>query len=296
MEYDSLPKSVCLSQYWNSFVISFSSSFRGDFDVYFFKFTDPQTHRSANSQILRAVTRDFGHVTQDFGILYFAMSILIQLQLLLIVIVLVAQHVQCWRLNTITWWKEKKIPINIEEMSPKKVISSLLISTLIAFPQMYPVDAFGPINMELKVTSYKPVELCNGKKPIMPGQKAAEGLFPVCVEVEADVTNPEQSKTLTDVAVYGFVREDNAGNSVLPNNPDFRSDAGQYAIIKEIKPGNSHVKYQFVAAVSADPKRDPLPKLTFLSTKAISFPGGDKFKPLSDCELDPRSCDDFEDD
>lgn len=35
--------------------------------------------------------------------------------------------------------------------------------------------------------SYQQVELCNGQKPIMPGQKAAEGLFPVCIEVSADV-------------------------------------------------------------------------------------------------------------
>lgn len=31
------------------------------------------------------------------------------------------------------------------------------------------------------------------------------------------------------------------------------------------------------------------PQLTFFKTKAISFPGGDKFQPLSDCEIDPRA-------
>ena len=37
------------------------------------------------------------------------------------------------------------------------------------------------------------------------------GLFPVCVEVEADVINPK-STPLTDVSVYGFVKDDDAGS------------------------------------------------------------------------------------
>ena len=36
------------------------------------------------------------------------------------------------------------------------------------------------------------------------------GLFPVCVEVDADVVNPK-STPLTDVSVYGFVKDDDAG-------------------------------------------------------------------------------------
>lgn len=122
----------------------------------------------------------------------------------------------------------------------------------------------------------------------MPGQKAMEGLFPVCIEVEADALNPKNVE-LKDVSVYGFVKDDDAGNSVLPNNPDFKSDAGQYAMIKTLPPGPSHIKYQFVAAVATDPKVQPLPKLTFLKNKAVSFPGGDRFKPLSECEIDPHS-------
>eukprot|EP01035_Chromulina_nebulosa_P020023 gene20023-25999_t len=123
----------------------------------------------------------------------------------------------------------------------------------------------------------------------MPGQKAAEGLFPVCIEVEADVTNPDPARTLTDVSVYGFVKENGAGNSVLPNNPDFRSDSGQYAMIKSIPPGNSRQTYQFVAAFSADPKKEELPSISFDKTKARAYPGGDKFKALDICEVDPRA-------
>jgi hypothetical protein len=120
----------------------------------------------------------------------------------------------------------------------------------------------------------------------MPGQKAMEGLFPVCIEVTADVTNPKGT-ALRDVSVFGFVQEDGAGNSVLPNNPDFKSDAGQYAMIKSVPPGRSQVIYQFVAAVSNDPKVSEVPKLSFTRTKAISYPGGERFKPLSACEIDP---------
>ncbi len=36
-----------------------------------------------------------------------------------------------------------------------------------------PVSAFGPTEVEVTITGYKRVELCDGKKPIMPGMKAA---------------------------------------------------------------------------------------------------------------------------
>eukprot|EP00607_Mallomonas_marina_P007464 CAMPEP_0182416792 /NCGR_PEP_ID=MMETSP1167-20130531/1148_1 /TAXON_ID=2988 /ORGANISM="Mallomonas Sp, Strain CCMP3275" /LENGTH=131 /DNA_ID=CAMNT_0024589863 /DNA_START=357 /DNA_END=752 /DNA_ORIENTATION=- len=120
----------------------------------------------------------------------------------------------------------------------------------------------------------------------MPGQKAAQGLFPVCIEVEADAVNPTKGN-LKDVSIYGFIKDNDAGNSVLPNNPDFKSDGGQYAMIKSMVPGEQKVTFQFVAAVTTDPKKEPIPGLTFFKTKAISFPGGDRFKLLSECEIDP---------
>ena len=52
---------------------------------------------------------------------------------------------------------------------------------------------------------YLKVELCDGRKPIMPGQKAALGLYPVCIEVEATALNPGRD-ILKDVSVYGFVK------------------------------------------------------------------------------------------
>lgn len=172
-----------------------------------------------------------------------------------------------------------------------KAAPALLVSLGLIGGSVQPSWALGPVNMKLKVKGYKAVELCNGQKPIMPGQKAMEGLFPVCLEVEAEVSNPDAKQTLKDVSVYGFVKEDAAGNSVLPNNPDFSTDAGQYAMIKTVEPGESTIKYQFVAAVSANPKKEELPKISFFKTKATSFPGGAKFAPLSECEMDPRNCD-----
>lgn len=131
----------------------------------------------------------------------------------------------------------------------------------------------------------------------MPGQKAAQGLFPVCVEVQANVASPEKTRTLKDVSVYGFVKDNDAGNSVLPNNPDFNTDSGQYAMIKSVPPGESQISYQFVAAVTVDPKVAPLPGLTFMKTKGVSYPGGDKFQPIGICEIDPRAdgCDGSDD-
>jgi hypothetical protein len=116
-----------------------------------------------------------------------------------------------------------------------------------------------------------------------------EGLFPACVEVHAKINNPSE-KVLTDVSVYGFVQENDAGNSVLPNNPDFNTDSGQYAMIKSVPPGKSDAVFQFVAATLANPKKgEKIPLLAFTKTKAVSFPGGAKFQPLDECEIDPRA-------
>ena len=43
-----------------------------------------------------------------------------------------------------------------------------------------------------------------------------------------------KNEALTDVSVYGFIKENEAENSVLPNNLDFKSDGGQYAMIPKV--------------------------------------------------------------
>lgn len=52
---------------------------------------------------------------------------------------------------------------------PSSSLSSLLSQQSVAY-------AVGPTQVPLTVTSYKAVELCDGRKPIMPGQKAMEGI------------------------------------------------------------------------------------------------------------------------
>lgn len=46
-----------------------------------------------------------------------------------------------------------------------------------------------------------------------------------------------------------------------------------------------------MAAITTDPKAKDFvsPSVTFMKTKAVSFPGGEKFQPLSECEMDPRA-------
>mmetsp|Transcript_16657 Transcript_16657/g.16021 ORF Transcript_16657/g.16021 Transcript_16657/m.16021 type:complete len:225 (+) Transcript_16657:62-736(+) len=172
--------------------------------------------------------------------------------------------------------------------SASVIIASVGLSLPISIP---PANAFGPVELTVKVIGFSETVLCNGQVPLMPGQKAMLGLFPICIQVEAEVNNPEKTKSLKDVSVYGFVKDDAAGNSVLPNNPDFKSDSGQYAMIKLVPPGISKQKYQFVAAITEDPKGKDYttPSVSFMKTKAVSFPGGEKFQPLSECEMDPRA-------
>ena len=199
---------------------------------------------------------------------------------LVCILLISTSHVEAWR------------PSKSVSKSAMKSMGSMLAALSLSGLPFYSSSAlaYGPTEMEVSIKSYKAVELCNGQKPIMPGQKAMEGLFPVCIEVEADIKNPKATDTLKDVSIYGFVKEAAAGNSVLPNNPDFRSDSGQYAMIKKVEPGDSTVKYQFVAAISQNPKTEALPEIIFFKTKAVSYPGGSKFQPLSECEMDPRNC------
>jgi hypothetical protein len=49
--------------------------------------------------------------------------------------------------------------------------------------------------------------------------------------------------------VYGFVTDSITTESVLANNPDLSSDAGQFAMIESVKPGDTQVEFEFVAAI-----------------------------------------------
>jgi len=156
-------------------------------------------------------------------------------------------------------------------------------------------SAIGPVKMPLTNIAYQAVD-CKGKE-LSGGSftsKSTAGLVSYCVEVTADVFNPEK-KTIIDASVFGFVF-DNTGSSVVLNNPDARSDAGQFAIIPKIVPGKSNIKFEMVAAVPSE--RGDVGELRFESIKAISYPGGDRYKAISDCDFNPSGdgCDEEEDD
>jgi len=56
------------------------------------------------------------------------------------------------------------------------IASTIFSTTTLLLPLSSQVaHAVGPTQVQLSITSYKAVELCDGRKPIMPGQKAMEG-------------------------------------------------------------------------------------------------------------------------
>ena len=95
---------------------------------------------------------------------------------------------------------------------------------------------------------------------------------------------------------------------VLGNGQDGKNDAGQFAMIDTIPKGESTVKFIFVAqqqttcSTRPDPngKRPPCDDtapieglLRFESMKAVSYPGGDRYKTYDQCEQNPfaEGCD-----
>ena len=77
---------------------------------------------------------------------------------------------------------------NMFNRAMMKSASIVIASVGLYLPTNVPVaQAFGPVELTVKVRSYSQVALCNGQEPLMPGQKAMLGLFPICIEVEADV-------------------------------------------------------------------------------------------------------------
>lgn len=86
-----------------------------------------------------------------------------------------------------------------------------------------PAHAVGPVKINLLNPTYSAVP-CPKDKPI-PGEKAMKGMKGLCVTVNVDLENPPE-KPLELVGVYGFVTDQETGESVLANNPDLSTDAG----------------------------------------------------------------------
>jgi hypothetical protein len=74
------------------------------------------------------------------------------------------------------------------------------------------------------------------------------------VTVTVDLENSPE-KPLELAGVYGFVTAGGTGESVLANNPDGGTDAGQFAMVPEVKPGDKKLQFEFIAAVPQEEVR-----------------------------------------
>lgn len=67
------------------------------------------------------------------------------------------------------------------------------------------------------------------------------GMRGLCVTVQATLLE-SPPKPLQKVGVYGFVTDGETGDSVLANNPDLSTDAGQFAMIETIQTTDKEVR------------------------------------------------------
>jgi hypothetical protein len=130
-----------------------------------------------------------------------------------------------------------------------QVASGLIIATV---NTISPSDAdalVGPVKIALKPKQYSAV-ICPPEKPI-PGEKAMVGMKGLCVTVRAELLE-QPPRDLEKVGVYGFVMDGFTGDSVLANNPDLSTDAGQFAMIETVRKDSIMVEFEFIAAVPRD--------------------------------------------
>ena len=119
-----------------------------------------------------------------------------------------------------------------------------------------------------------------------------KGMRGLCVTVVADLEEPTP-KELVKVGVYGFVTDGITGDSVLANNPDLSTDAGQFAMVESVTTKDKTIEFDFVAAVPKDKDLSQydngIGPLKFDSVKLISFPGGQQFGEIQPCEMNEFS-------
>jgi len=109
-----------------------------------------------------------------------------------------------------------------------------------------PASAIGPTRIDIVNPIYNAAP-CPPSRPI-PGEKAMKGMRGLCVTVSAELKDLSP-KELQDVGIYGFVTDAITGDSVLANNPDLSTDAGQFAMVKSINTKDKKIEFDFVAAV-----------------------------------------------
>ena len=153
-----------------------------------------------------------------------------------------------------------------------------------------PAQAIGPVKISLINPPYTAAP-CPKDKPI-PGEKAMKGMRGLCVQVSAKLENAPE-KDLVKVGVYGYVNDGETGESVLANNPDGGTDAGQFAIIESVTTKDNQVDFEFIAAVPMEKDiskyEDGIGPLKFASLRVVSFPGGQQYGAVSPCEMNEFS-------
>lgn len=114
----------------------------------------------------------------------------------------------------------------------------------------------------------------------------------LCVTVKAELAE-NSPKELDKVGVYGYVDDSITAESVLANNPDSGTDAGQFAMIPTISTTDKKIEFEFIAAVPMEKDlsqfEDGIGPLAFKSLRVISFPGGQQYGAISPCEFNEFS-------
>mmetsp|Transcript_12599 Transcript_12599/g.26575 ORF Transcript_12599/g.26575 Transcript_12599/m.26575 type:complete len:276 (+) Transcript_12599:78-905(+) len=151
-------------------------------------------------------------------------------------------------------------------------------------------NAVGPVKIDLVNPTYNAAP-CPPSKPI-PGEKAMKGMRGLCVTVKAEL-DENAPKDLDKVGVYGYVNDATTSESVLANNPDSGTDAGQFAIIPKITTTDKNVEFEFIAAVPREKDisvyEDGIGPLEFKSLRIVSFPGGQQYGAINPCEMNEFS-------
>lgn len=197
-------------------------------------------------------------------------------------------------------------PLSPPSLLPRLAISgtqsallAATLSSLLVASTPTPCLALRDMDIGLNIEGYEevtcPEELRQGRAGGALGAGAGgAGIAQKCVKVNAKASNGS-GKVVSDAGVFGVVIGKQDGMSVLGNGQDGKNDAGQFAMIDKIVPGESSVSFLFVAQQS-DPcvstrqakcpveGTKPLMDLKFDKVKAISYPGGDRYKVYDECE------------
>jgi len=166
-------------------------------------------------------------------------------------------------------------------------VPSLRVPTL---PHPLAANAIGPVKINLLNPTYTAVP-CPKDRPI-PGEKAMKGMRGLCVTVNVELEE-SPAVPLSQVGVYGYITDKGTAESVLANNPDGGTDAGQFAMIDAITTSDKKISFEFIAAVPSEqdltPYDEGIAPILFKSLRVVSFPGGQQYGKISPCEMNEFS-------